>query len=108
MFMGTRSSIEMLNGYMDGETLGTPDLENVDAPYRHICTIYRHTIRPVVAGPSRFRGLCPGQSTKMSRLGIQSARIVPHSGVAKLSAARSRPIKCHPFRTLKLLTIIEM
>jgi len=48
----------------------------------------------------------PGQSTKMSRLGIQSARIVPHSGVARLSAAQGRLTKCRPFHTLYLLTII--
>jgi len=27
MFRGTRSSIEMLKGYTDGETLGAPDVE---------------------------------------------------------------------------------
>ena len=28
MFRGTRSSIEMLKGYKDGESLGTPDVED--------------------------------------------------------------------------------
>jgi len=27
MFRGTRSSIEVLKGYTDGESLGTPDVE---------------------------------------------------------------------------------
>jgi len=28
MFRGTRSSIEMLKGYTDGECVGTPDVED--------------------------------------------------------------------------------
>jgi len=28
MFRGTRSSIEMLKGYTEGESLGTPDVED--------------------------------------------------------------------------------
>ena len=41
----------------------------------------RHTIRPVLAGTVlvlRALSRRPGQSTKISRLGIQSAMIVPH------------------------------
>jgi len=59
--------------------------------------LIRHTIRPVSAGTVpvlRALSRRPGQSTKMSRLGIQSARIVPHSGVARLSAAISTPQIC--------------
>ena len=66
--------------------------------------IARHTIRPVLAGTVavlRVLSRRPGQSAKMSRLGIQSARIVPHSGVARLSAARGRPINVPPFPHLK-------
>jgi len=36
----------------------------------------RHTIRPVLAGTVPVGRLCPGQSTKKSRLCIQSASIV--------------------------------
>ena len=71
----------------------------------------KHTIRPVLAGTVpvlRALSRRPGQSNKMSRVSIQSARIVPHSGVARLSAARGRPIKSHPFHTSNLLTIFKM
>jgi len=67
-----------------------------------------HTIRPVLAGTVpvlRVLSRRPGQSTKMSRLGIQPARIVPHSVEARSSAARDWPIKCRRFHTSDLLTI---
>jgi len=32
MFMGTRSSIEMLKGYTEGESLGTADVEDGMGP----------------------------------------------------------------------------
>jgi len=38
----------------------------------------RHTIHPVLSGTVPVSRLCPGQSTKKSRLRIQSANIVPH------------------------------
>jgi len=73
-------------------------------------SIIRLTIRPVLAGTvpvSRALSRRPGQSTKMSRLGIQSARIVPHNGVI---AGRGGPIKCRPqlklaYNNLKCLKI---
>jgi len=69
----------------------------------------RLTIRPVLVGTVpvlRILSRRSGQSTKMSQLGIQSGRIVPDSGVARLSATRGGPIKCRPFHTSNLLTII--
>ena len=68
----------------------------------------KHTICPVLAGivlVLRALSRHPSQSTKMSQLGIQSARIVPHCGTARLSATQGRPIKCYPFHTSNLLTI---
>jgi len=57
----------------------------------------RHTICPVSARTApvlKALSQHPGQSTKMSQLGIQSARMVPHSGVARLSAALSTHLIC--------------
>jgi len=71
--------------------------------------LVRHTTRPVLAGTvPGLRALSwhPGQSTKMSRLGIQSDRIVPHSGVVRQIASWGHPIKCRTFHTSNLLTII--
>ena len=66
---------------------------------RHYVLV-RQTIRLVLAGTVpvlRALSRRPGQSTKMSRLGIQSARIVPHMWRSEA--------KCRPFRTSNLLTI---
>jgi len=60
-------------------------------------TMIRHTTRPILAGTVpvlRALSRRPGQLTKMSRLGIQSARIVSHSGVARLRAALSTTQIC--------------
>ena len=54
IFMGTRSSIEMLNRYTDGECLGTPDVDEKMASilnkmqrYRRIDVTYEAVINEV-------------------------------------------------------------
>jgi len=66
-----------------------------------------HTSRSSRDSPG-FKGFVPASWSvnKMSRLGIQSDRIVPHSGVERLNVARGGPVKCRAFHTSNLLTII--
>jgi len=78
-------------------------LELLSLMAKYTLPFSRHTVRPVLGGTVpviRALSQRPGQSTKLSRLCIQSASKVPHRGVAWLlppgAGQKSAPISTPP------------